>query len=219
MGIGPAAYANDADIARRARTVLDRAAAAVEAMAASQRAALGALLDLWPTAAWLAAGCHSPFAWLIGHTSVSSNEARRLVRVARVCAAHPALAEAVCSGALPLGRADTLARVVTAERAPFLTDSLPALLRLGTSTHDDDHFASAVRYWLDRVDEHLAPRQGPHHRLYLTQRLFGGGRIDGELTPASFATVAAALDAYTQKSRPGRRPVPPDAGRAAGRRP
>lgn len=128
------------------------------------------------------------------------------MRVARVCAAHPALAEAVCSGALPLGRADTLARVVTAERAPFLADSLPALLRLGTTTAEDDRFATAVRYWADRVDEQLAPDQGPDHRRYLTPRLFGGGRVDGELTPASFATVAAALDAYTQDPDPSDAP-------------
>lgn len=206
MGMGPATYAEDADVANAARDALDHAAELVETLACAQRRALESLIALWPTSAWLASGSHAPATWLAAHTSVSPVEARRLVRVAGVCADHASLADAVVTGALSLGRADTLARAVTSERAPFLAASLSALLALGTTTPEDDDFAAAVRYWVDRVDEHRAPRHGPDHRLYLTQRLFGGGEIQGELTPASFATVAAALDAFTQDPDPADAP-------------
>ncbi len=196
----------DATAASSAQAALDAAALVVEDAAHALRRVLAALIGLWPAAAWRAAGCASAPTWLRTYTSLSPNEASRLTRVAEVCARHDDLATAVVSGALPLGRADVLARAVTRERRPLLAPSLDALLRLGTTCVDDDAFHRAVAYWSERCDEHLRPNHGPNHRLYLTPKLFGGGELHGELTPSAFATVAAGLDAWMQGPDPADAP-------------
>ncbi len=203
---GSAAYSQDADVAASARDRLDRTAAAVEALARAQRSVLAELIELWPTAAWLAAGASSAKRWLLAYTSLSYREAARLERIAGVCAAHPALGETVVSGAMTLRRAEVLARAVTPERARFLPDSLPALLRLNANTADDDSFAAAVRYWTERVDEQLAPRRVQPHSLTFAERLFGGGQVHGDLAPVAFATVRSAVDAWIQDPDPADAP-------------
>ncbi len=196
----------DAEAAATARAALDEAAAVVEAAAAALRAVLAALVALWPTSAWVAAGAHSPTAWLRSATSLSPVEAHRLTRVARLCHRFPAFGDAVLGGTLSLGRADVLARAATRERQRLLDPSLDALLRLGATCVDDDDFAHAVAYWSERADEHLRPVLGPGHRLTLTPRLFGGGELHGELTPSAFATVSAAIDAWIQDPDPAHAP-------------
>ena len=199
---GSAAYARDADVTAVARDRLDRTAWAVARLEAAQRSVLAEVIELWPTAAWLAAGASSAKRWLLAYTSLSYRDAARLERIAGVCAAHPGLTDAVVSGAMTLRRAEMLARAVTPERAGFLADSLPALLRLNTSTADDDSFAAAVRFWTERVDEQLAPRRVQPHSLTFAERLFGGGQIHGDLAPVAFATVRSAIDAWTQDPDP-----------------
>ncbi len=181
---------------------MDHAAELADAAESAQRRLLAELIELWPTAAWLAAGASSAKRWLVTYTSLSYRDAARLERIAGLCAAHPTLADAVVSGTLPVRRADVLGRAATPERAPYLADSLPALLRLNTDTTDDDHFTTAVRYWAERVDEHCAPRRVQPHSLTFTERLFGGGQIHGDLAPVTFATVRTAVDAWTQNPDP-----------------
>ena len=106
------------------------------------------------------------------------------------------------SGELTIGRAHDLARLATHERERFLPDALGPLLDLARGTHDDDAFRGALRFWAERVDEHVRPKTPAPHRLHLSQRLFGGGTIIGDLSPAAFATVAAALDAHLQDPDP-----------------
>ncbi len=90
---GSAGYACDVDVASWARERLDRAAVAVARLESAQRSVLAELIELWPTAAWLAAGASSAKAWLLAYTSLSYRDAARLERIAGVCAAHPGLAE------------------------------------------------------------------------------------------------------------------------------
>jgi len=99
---GSAAYARHADVASAARERLDAAAAALAAVDAVRRSALGALVELWPACAWRAAGATSAKRWLLAYTHCSEQEAHRLERVAGLCHRHPALAEAVLSGTLSL---------------------------------------------------------------------------------------------------------------------
>ncbi len=160
---GPATYARSADAAAVARERLDRASAVARRMECGQREMIAALLELWPTSAWIAAGASSAKAWLLAYTGVSEREALRLERIAGLCDAHPSLTEAVLSGELSLRRTEKLAVAVTKERAPFLGDSLPALLRLNKRTSDETAIDEALRYWTARVDEHLAPRRDHPH--------------------------------------------------------
>jgi hypothetical protein len=88
---GSATYARSADAAAVARERLDLAAGALASMESAQRQAVAALLELWPTAAWVAAGASSAKAWLLAYTGVSEREAFRLERIAGLCDAHPTL--------------------------------------------------------------------------------------------------------------------------------
>ncbi len=123
-------------------------------------------------------------------------ERRSLLGLAERCAGTPELHEAIRSGALPLARAEALARVATAERARFLPESLDALLRASNGLPDGEDFIRVLRRWAERCDEHLQPRRVLDHRLHLVPRLFGGGEVHGSLPPSAFHTVAAALDAF-----------------------
>ncbi len=205
--LGPAAHAASADLAARARAALDESAAAVARAEEARRAAVASLVALWPTSAWLAAGCRSATLWLAHATDLSHHDARQLVAVAELCTRGPALADAVAEGRLPLGRAGVLARAVTDERAPRCTPAVvDALLRLCDDGADDLAFAAAVRFWAERVDEELRPRRVLPHSLVLSRRLFGGGEVHASLSPSAFETVAAALDAFTQDPDPADAP-------------
>lgn len=203
---GPATYARDADAATSARLALDEAAGFVEEIEGTRRRAALALTRLWATSAWLAAGCSSPRRWLEAYTSVGWSDADRLIRLAGLCAGHPMLHDAVATEALPLARAELIARFATRERQAFLADSLPALLAQASSLADDRDFAAVVRHWAELVDQELDHAPEPRHRLVMTQSLFGNGRIDADLSPSAFITVAAALDAFCQDPDPSDAP-------------
>ena len=94
---GSATFARDADVASVARQRLDAAAEAVAGIESAQRSALAALLALWPSSAWIAAGATSAKRWLLAYTHCSESEAHRLERAAGLCHRHPALADAVLS--------------------------------------------------------------------------------------------------------------------------
>lgn len=199
---GSATYARDVDVASAARDRLDAAAAAAHTVETAQRQLVAALLELWPTSAWVAAGATSAKRWLLAYTHCSEGEAHRLERLAGLCHRHPALAEAVLSGQLSLSRADTLGRAVTDEREPWLADSLDAFLRLNTDGRATDDWATAIRHWASLVDQERTVRQVPRHSLTLTQRLFGGGEIHADLSPSAFVNVASALDGWTDDPDP-----------------
>ena len=199
---GSASYARHADAASVARERLDRAAASAAAVESAQRDLLADLLALWPTSAWVAAGATSAKRWLLAYTHCSELEAHRLERAAGVCHRHPALAEAVLSGELSLSRLDVLGRAVTVEREPWLAGSLHAFLRLNASSGGSEEWSTAIRFWAERVDEERAVRQVPRHSLTLSQRLFGGGEIHGDLSPSAFLNVATAVEAWTDAPDP-----------------
>jgi hypothetical protein len=202
---GPASYARHADAASAARERLDVAAEAAASVESAQRSLLAALLELWPTSAWIAAGATSAKRWLLAYTHCSESEAHRLERAAALCHRHPALAEAVLSGELPLSRLDVLGRAATPEREPWLAGSLSALLRLNREGRTED-WGTAIRYWTERVDEERSVRQVPRHSLSVTQRLFGGGEVHGDLSPSAFLTVARAVEAWTDDPDPADAP-------------
>ena len=144
--------------------------------------------------------------WPLAYTTLSYHEAHRLEQVAGLCAGHPALADSVLSGAMPVKRAATLARFATAERARYLEPVLAALIELDTNTTDDVAFTAAVRYWADQVDQQIQPRTSHPHTLALTPSLFGGGELHGQFSPAAFATIAAAIAGWTQDPDPADAP-------------
>ncbi len=199
---GPASYSRDADVAASAREALDRAQALVADVDVAQRAAVAGLVELWPTAAWRAAGAVSAKAWLLAYTTMSGGDADRLVRIAELCSRDSRLAEAVADGTLPLGWAHSLARRVTPERVRFLEPLVAPLLDLVGSTSDLDVFRAAVQHWVDRVDETLAPRRVQPQSLVFSERLFGGGDIHASLAPVAFHNACAAIDAFTQDPDP-----------------
>lgn len=199
---GPAASARDADVASQARAQLDAAAEAVEAMERAQRAALTTLVGMWSTSAWRAAGTTSAKRWLLAYTHCGEQAAHRLERLAGLCHRHPALAEAVDAGVLPMSRAHTLGGAANRDREPWLADSLPAFLQLTERGCDDAAWAGAVRHWASLVDQEREVRRIPAHSVVLSERLFGGGQIHGDLSPNAFLSVATALDAWTDDPDP-----------------
>jgi len=199
---GPATFSRDADAASVARERLDVAAAALASVEEARRSALAALLQLWATSAWLAAGATSAKRWLVAYTHCSEDEAHRLERLAGLCHRHPSLAEAVLSGAVPLTRAERLGIAVNPERESWLADALPAFLLLAEEGCTDEDWAATVRHWVELVDQERTVRQLPRHSLVLSQRLFGGGEIHGDLSPNAFLNVATALDAWTDDPDP-----------------
>ncbi|HEU5082310.1 MAG TPA: hypothetical protein VFU14_03145, partial [Acidimicrobiales bacterium] len=203
---GSATYAASADTASVARERLDRVAASVATVEDAQRTMLAGLIGLWPTSAWLAAGATSAKRWLLAYTRCSEQEAHRLERLGGLCHRHPELAEAVLSGALSLARANTLGHAANPDRQPWLADSLPAFLRLNDRGVDDGEWAAAVRHWAALVDQERAVRRVPAHNVVLSQRLFGGGQIHGDLSPNAFLNVATALDAWTDDPDPADAP-------------
>jgi len=195
----------DADAASTARARLVAAEHAVAVAEQARLDVLAAVLELWRTSAWRAAGATSARRWLVTYTRCSEAEAHRLERLTGLCHRHPALARAVLAGELPLAKADVLAGAPTAEREPWLVDSLDALLRVGRDGRPED-WSTVVRYWTERVDEERAVRQVPRHSVVLSQRLFGGGEIHGDLSPSAFLNVATALDAWTDDPDPADSP-------------
>jgi len=199
---GPATFSRDADVASMARERLDAAAVAMAAVEDAKRSGLHALLDLWPTSAWRAAGATSAKRWLVAYTHCSEPEAHRLERLAGLCHRHPTLADAVLSGVLSLSRADRLAAAANPDREPWLADSLAHLLDLNARGGTDEDWSTVVRHWASLVDQERTVRQVPRHNLQLTERLFGGGEIHGDLSPSAFLNVAAGLDAWTDDPDP-----------------
>src|SRR3546814_487770 len=107
----------------------------------------------------------------------------------------------VCSSDL-----DTLGRAVTDDREAWLADSLPAFLRLNAAGCPAEDWSTAVRHWSGLVDQERSVRQVPRHGLTMTQRLFGGGEIHGDLSPSAFLNVATAIDAWTDDPDPADAP-------------
>ena len=196
---GPAAYAREVDVAASAREALDSAAVLVASMECSQRAVIARITAMWPDAAWLAAGARSAKSWLISSTGLSALEAHRLVKIAELCSRDDRLRDAVVEGELSLGRAETLARAVTDERARWLGPVVETFVRF---CGGDDDFAAVVRYWRERVDEQLAPRRVLRQSVVFSARLFGGGEIHCSLAPVTFEHACAAIDAFTQDPDP-----------------
>jgi len=199
---GPATFACDADAASAARERLDRAAVAAAAAESAQRSLLAEVVAMFPTSAWRAAGATSAKRWLLAYTHCSEPDAHRLERLAGLCHRHPTLAGSVLSGAVTLARADRLAGVANPEREPWLGESLAHLLDLNARGGTDEDWSTIVRHWAGLVDQERAVRQVPRHSLTLTQRLFGGGEIHGDLSPSAFLNVAAGLDAWTDDPDP-----------------
>ncbi len=200
---GPAYYSRDADAASAARARMDETAELVESMKSVQRSVVASLAEMWPTSAWLAAGVRSAKQWLIAYTDLSALHAGRFERIGELCARDERLCAAVADGDLSLGRAETLARAVTDERAPWLADVVPSFLGV---QGDDDTFAAAVRYWCERVDELLAPRRVQAQSLTFSARLFGGGDIHGTFAPGSFENISTAIHAFSQDPDPADAP-------------
>ncbi|MDE0803462.1 MAG: hypothetical protein OSA99_09075, partial [Acidimicrobiales bacterium] len=153
---GPAFYSRDADVAEAARAKLDVAAASVADLESVQCRTVGVLVELWPDSAWIAAGVRTAKQWLITYTGLSAREAKRLEKIAELCSRHAGLCAAVVDGRMSLGRAEKLAWAITPERAPWLAGIADTFVRFAGT---DDEFDAAVRYWRERVDEHLAPRR------------------------------------------------------------
>ena len=205
---GPASFASDPGFVTRARQQLDTIASAVSAMESAQRTVIAALVELWPTSGWLAAGCRTPKVWLRAHTGQSSYEAARLEAVAKVCTRSDVLLDAVVSGVFPIGWADKLARVVTDERAPGFTDEfVQALLDQIGQGLTEDVFEDILRHFKDLVDQELKPRNVHPHTLTTSRSLFGGGEIHGQLAPTAFAAVETALRSFRPDPDPAGSPI------------
>src|SRR3546814_15881516 len=87
-------------------------------------------------------------------------------------------------------------------REAWLADSSPAFLRRNAAGCPAEDWSTAGRDWSGLVDQERSVRQVPRHGLTMTQRLFGGGEIHGDLSPSAFLNVATAIDAWTDDPDP-----------------
>ena len=191
--------------AEHARAQLDAIADAAASTEVARRRLIIAVADSHATSAWTAAGARSCRDWLRAYAGLGAVDAAHTARVGRLCHRFPELRAAVEVGEIPLARIEQLVRTTTTDREDHLAASLPTLLDLAAQAVDDV-FGPALRFWAEQVDQLVAPRPHHRHRVHLSQQLFGGGTVLADLSPASFATVAAALDAHLQDPDPADAP-------------
>ena len=146
---------------------------------------------------WELDGSLSPVSWLTDRCPVSTGEARRLVKSARVAARHPEVAERLADGGVTAGHVDTMARVVNRDREPLLADHVAMLVDAASQLPIDD-FAMVMRRWASLADDHLEKdtfeRRWQRRGFHVSETLDGWAALGGSLDPVGQRTVITVLD-------------------------
>ena len=148
-------------------------------------------------------GQHSARAWLKWQTSVTAGAAAGAVGWMKRIAAHPAVGKALCAGDISASWAREIC-AWTSRLPRDKRDDADAIL-LGAAAAGADLIALAG------LAEEMYRRCCPpddgddgfdDRRLRLDRTFRDAGRLDGDLTPACTAALAAILDALGQKAGP-----------------
>jgi len=169
-------------------------------------------------------GAGSTKAFLRGTCLVSPAEASKAVATAtalrNTCAAT---ADAVAAGAIGMGHAHVITKVITDLPSALPQDTRQdgqQVLLTHAAVLDPAQLARAGRYFASRVDPHGVARDEAEQRersgITFASTLYGAGIARGDLDPESLAVICAALEPLSAP-----RPATPDGlidGRTAARR-
>jgi Domain of unknown function (DUF222) len=180
-----------------------RAARVLEVAQARERvdaALVQAVADWDRDRSWQAEEATSATAWLSHHASISTGEATRLVRSARLTRAYAPVERALATGEITTTAVAELARVESRREDLFERDV--EVLVDAAARHRPSELGIVLRRWRHLADD-VASNEEParvHDRRYLYASTTVGGtvRIDGELDPDGGARFLAALDRLTR---------------------
>jgi hypothetical protein len=132
---------------------------------------------LWDrTKAWEADGSLTPAAWLEYRTSLAPQQARRVVKAARLIDRHTPIGEALGDGDIGTAHVDAVARVVSKDRARLLPDHVETLVAQakGLSARD---FTMVMRRWASLAGDALA--SDTHEQKWERRHLYASVTLDG----------------------------------------
>ena len=156
--------------------------------------------------AWETDGSLTPAAWLEHRTPLTPQQARRVVKTARLTDTHPAIGDALADGDIAVGHVDAVARVVSKDRARVLTDHVATLVdqAKGLSVRD---FTMVMRRWASLADDALA--SDTHEQRWDRRHLYASVTLDGwiegrfRLDPVGGQTLVQRLDHLAPPDRAG----------------
>jgi hypothetical protein len=147
--------------------------------------------------AWEADGSLTPAAWLEHRTPLAPQQARRVVKTARLADTHTAIAKPLGDGDIAVAHVDAMARVVSKDRARVLPDHVEILVdqAKGLSVRD---FTMVMRRWASLADDALAT--DTHEQKWERRHLHASVTLDGwvegafRLDPVGGQTLLNRLD-------------------------
>lgn len=163
-------------------------------------ALLQAVADWDRDRTWQADEATSAATWLSHHAGLSTGDATRLVRSARLARAYAPVERALASGGITTTAVAELARA-EARREDLFARDVDVLID-AAARHRPRDLATVLRRWRHLADD-AASNDEParvHERRYLYASTTVGGtvRIDGELDADGGARLLAALDRHTR---------------------
>ena len=156
------------------------------------------LTGLWDRKkAWEADGSLTPAAWLEHRTPLAPQAALRVVKTGRLTDTHAAIGDPLRDGDIAVGHVETIARVVTKDRARLLQDHEATLVdqARGLSVRD---FTMVMRRWASMADDALA--SDTHEEKWERRHLYASVTLDGwvegsfRLDPTGGQTLLQRLD-------------------------
>ena len=114
---------------------------------------------------WAHDGALSASSWLAHRAPVSTRDARRLVRTARLAFRHERTGKALAAGDVTTAHADVLATLVKGRERLFARDE-DVLLDVAATLSVDD-FTDVVKHWRSAADDELSRIDAQHTTVRL----------------------------------------------------
>jgi hypothetical protein len=172
----------------------------LELLAEQERVAVRVLeaVGAWNAAReWAADASANATSWLVHHADLSSVEAQRLVRNAKLVHTHDQTAAALRGGRIKTGHVDAMARAAREREACF--DQHEPVLLDAASTLGVQQFKKVARRWQTLADDAASDDDANEsfdgRYLHASITFHGSVRLDGLLDPVGGERVLAALEA------------------------
>ena len=197
-------YLNGADVASWPAAEQASCLKAMERAESKHTAARTAILAAFTAqSAFADDGQHSARAWLSWQTGVTTGAAAGAVGWVRRIAAHPAVGGALAAGDISASWAREICAWTSRLPGGKRDDADAILLGAAAGGADLAALAGLAEEMYRRCCPPDADDDGFDDRRLRHDRTFrGAGRVDGDLTPACSAALAAVLDALGQRAGP-----------------
>ena len=150
---------------------------------------------------WSADGSSSATSWLVHHGGVSSVEASRLVRNARLVHAHDRTAKLLDAGDVTTAHVDAMARAARDRESCF--EAHEETLLDAARVLPVEQFRTVARRWRLLADDVAtdagALKSFEQRHLHCSVTFHGTVRIDGVLDPEGGARLLTALDSLMER--------------------